>query len=93
MDPQPTHVRHRLQSRDKPRQTVVIEQEWVATGEDHLVDRRVRRERIQGCLDAGLRRTALGVGKLASKAVAAVDRAAASRQQQRAAGILLHEAG
>ena len=84
-------MRHRLQLRHESREPRIVEQKRVSAGEDHLTDRRIHRDAMKRRLDAGLGRAALGIGELTAKTVAAVDRAAAGRQQQRAAGILLHE--
>ena len=91
MNPEPADMRHRLQSRHEFREPVVVEQERVATGENHLMDRRICRDRFERRLDPGLRGATFRVGKLAAEAVAAVDRAATGRQQKHAASILLYE--
>ena len=91
MNPEPADMRHRLQSPHKFRESVVVDQERVATGENHLMDRRICLDRFERCLDPGLRGATLRVGKLTAEAVAAVDRAATGRQQKHTAGILLHE--
>jgi hypothetical protein len=71
--------------------TIVVEQERIAAGKDHLADRRVGRNRLQRLLQAGRGRPALGIGKLPPEAVAAVDGAGSGGEHERPSGVFPDE--
>ena len=92
VDPDPGHGGDGDNSSEELGETVVVEEERIASGEDHLADRRIGRDRTKRRGRAGRRDPMLGIGELAAEAVAAVDGTGAGRQQERPALVLLHQA-
>jgi hypothetical protein len=92
VDPQPADVGHGVEATDDVGDPIVVEEQRIAAGEDHLHERRVAGDGLERRGDAGLRGPALGVGELAAEAVAAVDGTASRGEHEPAARVLVQQA-
>ena len=93
MDPQPAHVANRFDAHYQVAQPLVVEEEGITSRQDHFVNRFVRGDGGERSVDAGAACTALRVGELAPKTVAAVHRTTGSGEQQGPAPVLVHQPG
>ena len=93
VDAQPAHMANRFDAQHQVAEPLVVEEERIASRQDHFVNRFVCGDGGERRVDAGAACTALRVGELAPKTVAAVHGATGSGEEQRPAPVLVHEPG
>ena len=91
MDAQLPHVRRRSERASETLQARGRERERITAAQDHLADRRVANDGLDRLLPTRAIARFLGIGVFAPKAVTAVQRAGARRDQQGAVGILVQK--
>ena len=92
MDAQTLYMIDRRDLCDQRRQSTIDQHQRIAAAQDHFVNRRVGGDACQRVPPCGVAVRRLFVRKMAAEAIAAVNRAGAGRDQQRAARVLLQHA-